>query len=78
MSFLAKKKCRTQGHRQILICLIVYLFFSLEQGKIVVQKPLDREIIPNYTLRITATDNGNPPRYGETSVSDVSFHSRSL
>ncbi|XP_078366665.1 protocadherin Fat 4-like [Oculina patagonica] len=37
-------------------------------GKIVVQKPLDREIIPNYTLRVTATDNGNPPRYGETSV----------
>lgn len=38
------------------------------KGKIVVQKPLDREVVPNYTLRITATDNGKPPRYGETSV----------
>ncbi|XP_068723113.1 protocadherin Fat 4-like isoform X1 [Montipora capricornis] len=37
-------------------------------GQIVVQKPLDRELVPNYTLRVTATDNGNPPRYGETSV----------
>ena len=55
----------------ILICLIVTLLFSPKQGKIVVQKPLDREIIPNYTLRVTATDNGNPPRYGETSVSNV-------
>lgn len=46
-----------------------FYFLFLLKGKIVVQKPLDREVVPNYTLRVTATDNGNPPRYGETSVS---------
>ena len=33
-----------------------------------VYKSLDRELVPNYTLRVTATDNGNPPRYGDTLV----------
>ncbi|XP_067054992.1 protocadherin Fat 4-like [Acropora muricata] len=37
-------------------------------GEIVVYKSLDRELVPNYTLRVTATDNGNPPRYGDTLV----------
>lgn len=43
-------------------------FVSPLEGTLVLKKPLDYETIRNFTLKLRAQDQGNPPKFSDTSL----------
>uniref|UniRef100_A0A1B6C9V6 Cadherin domain-containing protein n=1 Tax=Clastoptera arizonana TaxID=38151 RepID=A0A1B6C9V6_9HEMI len=45
-----------------------FVFINELDGTIVLRKPLDYETLSNFTIRIRAQDQGNPPQFSDTVV----------